>query len=113
VQVLSSSCCQTSMTPQCHCPGIFSLPVPPLPPCVLFCVQAGMETATAAAAAGGSTTVIDMPLNSFPTTTTAEQVLKKMQIAEVRLSLACVCVQGGGGGGGCGVEGAASTKRVQ
>lgn len=43
----------------------------------------GMETGTSAAAAGGSTTVIDMPLNSFPTTTTAEQLLKKMEIAEV------------------------------
>jgi hypothetical protein len=44
-----------------------------------------METATSAAAAGGTTTVVDMPLNSFPTTTTAQQLLKKMEIAEVRL----------------------------
>jgi dihydroorotase-like cyclic amidohydrolase len=42
-----------------------------------------METATSAAAAGGTTTVVDMPLNSFPTTTTAEQLLKKMEIAQV------------------------------
>jgi allantoinase len=48
-----------------------------------------METATSAAAAGGSTTVIDMPLNSFPTTTNVEQLLKKMQIAEVRLQHPC------------------------
>jgi dihydroorotase-like cyclic amidohydrolase len=44
-----------------------------------------METATSAAAAGGTTTVVDMPLNSFPTTTTAEQLLKKIEIAQVRL----------------------------
>src|SRR6202521_5026112 len=31
----------------------------------------GFETATAAAAAGGITTLIDMPLNSVPATTTA------------------------------------------
>lgn len=44
---------------------------------------AGMETATSAAAAGGTTTVIDMPLNSFPTTTNVKELLKKMAIAEV------------------------------
>ena len=31
----------------------------------------GFRTATAAAAAGGVTTLIDMPLNSIPPTTTA------------------------------------------
>jgi dihydroorotase-like cyclic amidohydrolase len=46
-----------------------------------------MTTATSAAAAGGITTVIDMPLNSFPTTTNAEELRKKMAIAQV-----CVCV---------------------
>lgn len=46
-----------------------------------------MDTATAAAAAGGVTTVVDMPLNSFPTTTRAERLAQKMQIAEVRTQL--------------------------
>jgi dihydroorotase-like cyclic amidohydrolase len=43
-----------------------------------------METGTAAAAAGGSTTVVDMPLNSHPCTTTAQLLQEKMKIAEVR-----------------------------
>ncbi|CAL8462109.1 g1640 [Coccomyxa elongata] len=38
----------------------------------------GMETATSAAAVGGITTVIDMPLNSDPTTTTVALVEKKI-----------------------------------
>ncbi len=41
----------------------------------------GMTTATVAAAAGGITTVIDMPLNSFPTTTNAARVREKIAIA--------------------------------
>ena len=41
----------------------------------------GIDTATAAAAAGGITTVIDMPLNSFPTTTTAQRVRDKIRLA--------------------------------
>ncbi|KAF6265397.1 allantoinase [Scenedesmus sp. NREL 46B-D3] len=44
----------------------------------------GMETGTAAAAAGGSTTVIDMPLNSHPCTTTAQLLQQKMKIAEAK-----------------------------
>lgn len=44
----------------------------------------GMETGTAAAAAGGSTTVVDMPLNSNPCTTTAELLKEKMKIAEAK-----------------------------
>src|SRR6266699_2472436 len=39
----------------------------------------GFETATRAAAAGGVTTVIDMPLNSIPATTTAEALEAKRQ----------------------------------
>jgi allantoinase len=38
----------------------------------------GFETATRAAAAGGITTIIDMPLNSIPATTTAEAVAAKV-----------------------------------
>ena len=45
---------------------------------------AGMETATKAAAVGGITTVVDMPLNNDPTTTTAALVEKKVWTAKVR-----------------------------
>ena len=41
----------------------------------------GMETATSAAAAGGITTVIDMPLNSHPCTTTVAELRRKIKIA--------------------------------
>ena len=42
----------------------------------------GFETATRAAAAGGVTTVIDMPLNSIPPTTTVEALQIKRKAAE-------------------------------
>jgi allantoinase len=42
----------------------------------------GFETATRAAAAGGVTTVIDMPLNSIPPTTTVEALDIKRKCAE-------------------------------
>jgi allantoinase len=42
----------------------------------------GFETATRAAAAGGVTTVIDMPLNSIPPTTTVEALEAKRRCAE-------------------------------
>jgi allantoinase len=42
----------------------------------------GFETATRAAAAGGVTTVIDMPLNSIPPTTTVEALTIKRKAAE-------------------------------
>lgn len=45
-----------------------------------------METATKAAAAGGITTVVDMPLNNEPTTVTAALVAKKIAAAKVRCS---------------------------
>src|SRR5438094_549495 len=41
----------------------------------------GFETATAAAAAGGVTTIVDMPLNSIPATTTAAALEAKRQAA--------------------------------
>jgi allantoinase len=44
----------------------------------------GFETATRAAAAGGITTVCDMPLNSVPVTTTPEAVARKVDAAEGR-----------------------------
>lgn len=42
----------------------------------------GFETATRAAAAGGITTVVDMPLNSIPATTTREALRQKAAAAE-------------------------------
>lgn len=42
----------------------------------------GFETATRAAAAGGITTIIDMPLNSVPPTTTVEGLLVKAEAME-------------------------------
>jgi allantoinase len=42
----------------------------------------GFETATRAAAAGGVTTIVDMPLNSVPPTTTLEGLLAKAETAE-------------------------------
>ena len=44
----------------------------------------GFETATRAAAAGGVTTVVDMPLNSIPATTTVEALEIKRRAAEGR-----------------------------
>lgn len=43
----------------------------------------GFATATAAAAAGGVTTIIDMPLNSIPATTTADALETKRSVARV------------------------------
>jgi len=42
----------------------------------------GFETATKAAAAGGITTIVDMPLNSIPPTTTVKHLLVKRQALE-------------------------------
>src|SRR5712691_3287414 len=41
----------------------------------------GFETATKAAAAGGNTTIVDMPLNSIPATTTADALQAKLAAA--------------------------------
>lgn len=46
----------------------------------------GFETGTAAAAAGGITLVVDMPLNSSPVTTTAEALAAKREAAADKLS---------------------------
>jgi allantoinase len=45
----------------------------------------GFATATQAAAAGGVTTLIEMPLNSIPATTTAAAYREKLSVAEGRL----------------------------
>jgi allantoinase len=42
----------------------------------------GFKTATRAAAAGGTTTLVDMPLNSVPPTTTLEGLRQKLEAAE-------------------------------
>ena len=45
----------------------------------------GFETATRAAAAGGVTTIFDMPLNSVPPTTTVEALREKKEAARGRI----------------------------
>jgi allantoinase len=45
----------------------------------------GFETATQAAAAGGITTLVDMPLNSIPATTTVAALHKKFEAARGKL----------------------------
>ena len=45
----------------------------------------GFETATWAAAAGGVTTLVDMPLNSIPATTTVEGLRAKVEAAKGKL----------------------------
>lgn len=49
----------------------------------------GFETATRAAAAGGITTLIDMPLNSSPVTTTVEALNAKREAATAKLFVDC------------------------
>jgi allantoinase len=49
----------------------------------------GFETATRAAAAGGITTLVDMPLNSSPVTTTAEALARKLAAAVGKLWVDC------------------------
>src|SRR5436190_14228088 len=47
----------------------------------------GFETATRAAAAGGVTTIIDMPLNSIPATTTLSSLNAKLEAARGQLHI--------------------------
>ena len=49
----------------------------------------GFETATAAAAAGGVTTIVDMPLNASPVTTTVKAFEEKLAAAEDKLQVNC------------------------
>src|SRR5712692_11149152 len=49
----------------------------------------GFETATRAAAAGGITTLVDMPLNSSPVTTSVEALEVKMRAAAGRIWVDC------------------------
>lgn len=58
----------------------------------------GFETATQAAAAGGITTLVDMPLNSSPVTTTGIAFEKKLDAARGKLYVDCAfhggCIPG-------------------
>jgi len=47
----------------------------------------GFETATAAAAAGGVTAIVDMPLNSIPPTTSVSALREKLDAAAGRISV--------------------------
>ena len=47
----------------------------------------GFETATQAAAAGGSTTIIDMPLNASPVTTTLEALNQKLEASKGKMNV--------------------------
>ena len=49
----------------------------------------GFETATKSAAAGGITTLVDMPLNSTPVTTTADALIAKCSAAQGKLWVDC------------------------
>lgn len=49
----------------------------------------GFETATKSAAAGGITTLVDMPLNSTPVTTSATSFRKKLEAAKGKLFVNC------------------------
>ena len=49
----------------------------------------GFDTATKSAIAGGITTLIDMPLNSLPVTTTARALEEKLQAAKSQLHCNC------------------------
>jgi allantoinase len=49
----------------------------------------GFATATRAAAAGGVTTLVDMPLNSSPVTTTADALARKLAAAAGKLWVDC------------------------
>jgi len=49
----------------------------------------GFDTATKAAGAGGITTIVDMPLNSSPVTTTAEAFQKKLEASKGKLHVNC------------------------
>lgn len=49
----------------------------------------GFGTATAAAAKGGVTTLVDMPLNCKPTTTSASALIAKLEAARGQISVDC------------------------
>ena len=70
----------------------------------------GFESATRAAAAGGVTTIVDMPLNSVPATTTAAALEEKRRAAARPVSRGCR-ILGRRGAGTRGVDRAARRRR--
>lgn len=66
-------------------PGLFPLPAVgcPVKKQLSALAWAGFKSATRAAAAGGVTTFVDMPLNNAPTTTSAELLTAKRRAAKV------------------------------
>jgi allantoinase len=71
----------------------------------------GFETATRAAAAGGITTLFDMPLNSLPVTTTSDALALKLKSASGKLWVDCG-FYGGIVPGVCGQIGALAARGV-
>ncbi|HVS21698.1 MAG TPA: amidohydrolase family protein, partial [Pyrinomonadaceae bacterium] len=51
----------------------------------------GFATATRAAAAGGVTTIVDMPLNCIPATTTLDGLKEKLEAASGKCSIDVAC----------------------
>jgi allantoinase len=49
----------------------------------------GFDTATQAAAAGGTTTIVDMPLNTSPVTTTVNSLRQKLDATRGKLNVNC------------------------
>lgn len=49
----------------------------------------GFETATLAAGAGGTTTIIDMPLNACPVTTTLAAFMEKLEASKDKMNVNC------------------------
>ncbi len=49
----------------------------------------GFDTATQAAAAGGTTTIVDMPLNASPVTTTLQAFQQKLESSKNKLNVNC------------------------
>ncbi len=62
-------------------PGVIDAHVHVNEPCPGRTEWEGFETATRAAAAGGVTTIVDMPLNSIPVTTTPAALMHKLAAA--------------------------------
>lgn len=49
----------------------------------------GFDTGTRAAAAGGTTTLVDMPLNASPVTTTADALAQKLEASRGKMHIHC------------------------
>ena len=59
-------------------------------------LSVGFVTGTKAAAAGGTTSIVEMPLNAHPAVTTVELLLNKITASKVHQNtchLVCICAQ--------------------